>query len=76
MFFQGALSIESQVDGAQVFINGKSVGITPLRSWALPAGSHVVRLELDGYERWSGVVQVVTGQTSTLTAALEPRARQ
>ena len=73
--FQGNLSIESQSAGAQVWIDSKPAGVTPLVDWPLAAGSHVVRLELDGYARWSGVVQIVTGKTLTLTPTLQPLPR-
>jgi hypothetical protein len=72
MRFQGSLSVDSQIPGAQVFIGGKPAGVTPLVDWQLTAGSHVVRLELDGYERWSTVVQVASGKTVNLVVNLRP----
>jgi hypothetical protein len=70
--FQGNLSIESHIPGAQVSIDGRPVGVTPLVDLPLPAGSHVVRLELDGYARWSGVVQIVADKTVSLSLTLQP----
>ena len=33
----------------------------PLTLRAIPAGSHVLRLELDGYRRWTSAVRVAAG---------------
>jgi hypothetical protein len=70
--FRGAISVESQPAGAQVFVDGRPLGVTPLVGWELPAGSHVVRIDLDGYERWSTAVQVVTEKTVNVVMNLQP----
>ena len=38
---------------------------------AVPAGSHALRLELDGYRRWTASVRVVAGERNRVTASLE-----
>jgi PEGA domain len=70
--FVGSLRVDSQPAGAQVFVDGRPAGVTPLLDWELPAGSHVVRVEADGYSRWSSAVQVVAGKTLSLVANLQP----
>jgi hypothetical protein len=35
------------------------------------AGEHAVRLEHDGYRRWSGSVRVVAAEQNRVTASLE-----
>jgi hypothetical protein len=55
-----------------VFVDGAPIGITPLTKWELPAGSHVIRVELDGYTRWSAAVQIITAKTLRLVANLQP----
>jgi PEGA domain len=69
--FFGSVSVASQPAGAQVVIDGRPVGVTPFQS-EVRAGSHVVRVELDGYSRWSASVQVITAQTLSLLATLQP----
>jgi hypothetical protein len=69
--FFGSVSVASQPAGAQVVIDGRPVGVTPFQS-GMRAGSHVVRVELDGYSRWSASVQVITAQTLSLLANLQP----
>jgi hypothetical protein len=70
--FQGVLSVETSVAGAQVYVDGRPEGLTPLSERRLPAGSHVVRIECDGYERWSAAIRIVAEQTTRVAAALRP----
>jgi hypothetical protein len=65
------LTIISKPAGASVFLDGRDVGKTPLSVPAVTAGSHVVRLELAGYRRWSSSVRIVAGQKERVTASLE-----
>lgn len=67
----GALSIDSRPTGAKVFIDGKLVGSTPLLLSRVEAGEHAVRIEGDGYRRWSSSVRIVAGERNRVTASLE-----
>jgi hypothetical protein len=69
--FSGALSIESRPAGAQVLLDGKPVGTTPMSIAQVDAGEHVVRLELEGYRFWSASVRVTAGERNRVTASLE-----
>jgi hypothetical protein len=69
--YMGALNVESRPAGARVFLDGKLVGTTPLGIPEVAAGGHVIRLEHDGYRRWSSSVRVVTGERNRVTASLE-----
>ena len=70
--FVGAITLESEPAGAQVFVDGRPIGLTPLLNWEVRAGSHVVRVESQGYSRWSSAVRVVTGNTLSVVATLQP----
>jgi PEGA domain-containing protein len=70
--FVGAITLESEPAGAQVFVDGRPIGLTPLLNWEVRAGSHVVRVESQGYGRWSSAVRVVTGNTLSVVATLQP----
>ncbi len=70
--YRGTLSVESQPAGGQVSVDGQPVGVTPLVGWELPAGSHVVRIDLDGYERWSTSIQVVADKAANVVTNLRP----
>jgi len=69
--FAGALAVDSRPSGAKVFMDGKLVGTTPMALPTVPAGSHAIRLEHDGYRRWSSSVRVVAGEQNRVTASLE-----
>ena len=66
-----AVTIESRPSGANVFIDGKLVGTTPLSVSAVPVGDHAVRLERDGYRRWISSVRVAAAAQNRVTASLE-----
>ena len=53
-----------------MFVNGAAVGSTPLVLDNLPVGSRAVRIEADGYQRWSASTRVVANQQTRLSAIL------
>lgn len=69
--YTGALAVDSRPAGAKVFVDGKLVGTTPIALKDVPAGSHAIRLEHDGYRRWSSSVRVVASEQNRVTASLE-----
>jgi len=69
--FAGLLEVASRPTGAKVFVDGRSIGTTPLGIADLSAGEHVIRLELDGYRRWSSSVRIVANERNRVTASLE-----
>ena len=69
--FVGTLVVDSRPSGAKVFLDGRAVGSTPLSMREVRAGEHAVRLEHDGYRRWSGSVRVVAAEQNRVTASLE-----
>ena len=68
----GILFVDSRPRGAQVFVDGRLLGRTPLRVPQLRIGSHVVRLELSGHARWSTSTTIVAGQEARVTGSLDP----
>ena len=69
--FAGGLAVDSRPTGAKVFMDGKLVGTTPMALSSVPAGSHAIRLEHDGYQRWSSSVRIVASEQNRVTASLE-----
>jgi hypothetical protein len=69
--FAGGLAVDSRPAGAKVFVDGKLVGTTPMVLPSVSAGSHAIRLERDGYQRWSSSVRVVASEQNRVTASLE-----
>jgi PEGA domain-containing protein len=69
--FRGSLIVNSRPSGAKVFLNGRSVGTTPLVLRNQAAGSRAVRVAMDGYESWSSAVQVNAFTETRLRAELK-----
>jgi len=67
----GSLQVVSRPSGAQVFLDGRSVGRTPLLIPEVTAGSHEVRLDLPGFNRWVTTVDVKAGSAERVAASLE-----
>ena len=67
---RGMLGVGSVPSGAAVFINHRRVGETPLRFRPVPAGSHLIWIEHEGYERWSTSVLVPDGEQVRVSARL------
>jgi hypothetical protein len=65
------LEVDSRPAGAQVWVDGRLVGTTPLQVSGVGAGSHEVRLELRGYRPWRTSVSVGRGARARVAASLE-----
>lgn len=70
----GTLNLTSNPSGADVFIDGAFVGVTPLTSSVDP-GRHTVRFDLAGYDSFSTGVVVTAGQRQNVHASLQAQAR-
>ena len=66
--------VHSTPEGALVSIDGVAVGVTPVRQ-PLRLGGHTVEVVKDGFELWSGSVDVQGRGTARVDAALRPLAR-
>lgn len=72
----GVLLVRSTPTGANVTVNGRSRGRTPLRVRNLPAGKYTVRVSRQGYTSEERAVSLSTQQpSSTLTFSLERSGR-
>jgi serine/threonine protein kinase len=69
--YTGALFVESRPTAANVTVDGRVVGKTPLSLESFGAGEHAIQIELDGYRRWSGTVRVTAGERKKVAASLE-----
>ena len=71
----GVLVVVSDPAGAQVALDGRIIGVTPLTLNEAPAGEHALRVELGGRERWTRAIRVVAGRMLMVSASLRPAAR-
>ena len=65
----GTINISSEPAMADVYIDGKSVGQTPMFTDVL-VGEHTVELQLSGYSSQKQTVLVAEGQTASVSATL------
>lgn len=68
----GTLVVSSDVEGADVLLNGKRVGTTPHQATGLKPGSYDVRVEKKGFEPYQEKIQVTAKRheiSAKLTAA-------
>ena len=63
--------MDSRPRGATVFVDGRRIGVTPLRMPEASPGSHAVRLELAGYKPLATTLVVAAGEVARLTVGLE-----
>jgi len=68
----GWVSIDSAPTGAQVLIDGKEAGYTPLSQYRLSTGAHMYTLLKDGYTPAQQSFSVKSGETTTLSINLVP----
>jgi hypothetical protein len=69
--FLGTLAVRSAPDGAAVFLNGREVGTTPLKLPGVRAGSYALRIEHEGYQRWTMSVLVPADKQTDINAKLD-----
>jgi hypothetical protein len=69
--YTGSVYVDSRPRGARVSIDGRAVGVTPVRIPDVRIGSRIVRLELPDHRIWSSTTTVVAGQESRVTGSLE-----
>jgi serine/threonine-protein kinase len=67
----GSVFVDSRPQAARVVVDGRFVGVTPLRVPELKAGTHAVRLELAGHKLFATSVEVKPSEQARVTAALE-----
>ena len=69
----GLLYVDSRPRGANVLIDGKRVGQTPLNLPDVPVGSHVVVIEMAGKKTWTATSLVTAGKMARVTGSLEDK---
>jgi hypothetical protein len=68
----GSLFIASAPKGASVTVDGIPQGRAPVAIRRLRAGNRLVRVELDGYHRWSWAVYVTPSKQTKVNVSLVP----
>ena len=66
-----SLQVVSRPSGAQVILDGRPIGKTPMTIPDVAAGNHNIRLELAGFKGWATTVDVKAGSAERVAASLE-----
>lgn len=61
----------SRPAGADVVLDGRVIGRTPLVVSDVRSGSHEVRIQLGGFRPWATTVNVTAGNRTRVAASLE-----
>ena len=67
----GTVTVSSEPDGAEIFVDDKFHGNTPA-TLRLPAGSHVIVLKFPRRADWRRTLEVLKSSKVSLKAALDP----
>ena len=68
---KGKLTVESNVNSAQVFLDGTEVGLTPFSDVQVAEGEYEITVRKDGYNLFSKMVSFQAGRTFSLYVDLE-----
>lgn len=66
------ITFDTNPRGADVYVDGRYVGTSPMTMRGMSAGSHTVEFRLSGYERYSTNFTVRAGENRTVDARLQP----
>ena len=68
----GDVMVYSSPAGASILIDGVYAGTTPRTVTGVPAGNHILRLTMSGYNDYEGSIYVVPGQANQGYGTLQP----
>jgi len=74
--FIGTLAVQSDPPGAAVLVDRRRVGTTPIELPRLRAGSHLIWIEREGYQRWTASVLVPAEKLTRVRASLVLESRR
>lgn len=69
---EGTIEVLSRPAGADVALDGRIVGQTPVTIPSVEEGTHVIGIELSGFSRWATSVRVEAGKPTRVGASLTP----
>lgn len=67
----GSIAIESQPEGAEVFVGGRKAGETPLTIDRAETGARQIEVRKEGYTSWKQGIKVAAGEKVKLIADLK-----
>ena len=67
------LSVESNIKGARVLVDGRDIGSTDLSRVKVSTGEHLIRVEKDGYEAYIKRMNFEKGRSMSMFVVLNPK---
>lgn len=67
----GSLQVTSQPSGANVIIDGRDVGVTPVRVNEIAAGTQPVSIQMEGFKPFETTVTIAPGERTDVNGRLE-----
>ncbi len=71
---RGAVNVISNPGYAEVHLNGKFIGVTPLSKGDIPSGRQIFQLRQDGYRTYGRVVDLAPHTEESISGSLEATA--
>jgi len=68
----GSVTVQSDPDGANVYLDSEMQGLTPVALTGVSSGPHIIRIEKTGYIPYQKDIMVIAGSTTIVSAALSP----
>lgn len=68
-----ALEFVTRPAGAGVYVDGRRVGVSPLKIDGVAPGARTIRFELAGHAPWTSTITLAAGESRRVTASLEQR---
>lgn len=69
----GWITIISTPSGAPVSLDGRTAGVTPIAGTEVGAGTHTVRITMEGYEPYETSISVGAGEQASADATLKAK---
>ncbi len=67
----GSIAVNSNPQGARVYLDNAYKGQTPVNLRDIPVGRHAIKIVLPDYQEWNSEIAVTTSQTARIFADLE-----
>lgn len=67
----GSIAVNSNPQGARVYLDNAYKGPTPVNLTDIPVGKHMIKLVLPDYQEWNSEVTVIASQTARIFVTLE-----
>jgi hypothetical protein len=68
----GSISVNSNPQGAKIYLDNAYKGVTPLKLGNINSGHHGLKIVISGYQEWTSDISILSSQTTKVSADLMP----